>query len=254
MEIRDLAQAATRRLALALAGLTALAGLLHTPMLPIGAFPWILSVGLLSASALLAMAGWLRKPRPLPWVNGAAAGCALLASAAGLLVLGLSRDLHHTLDLALVLVGAGAFMPSQLWFAVTCLFTGTGWALLVVPRSPQAEVATFAVALVMAGLMGWVLNRARRQIFREFERLHTRDQEREAQLLEALEGIKTLRGLVPICAQCKKIRDDQGFWQQVETYVHEHSEAEFTHSLCPTCAEAVKAEWEALLPPESEST
>ena len=46
---------------------------------------------------------------------------------------------------------------------------------------------------------------------------------------------KTLHGLLPICASCKKIRDDQGYWQQVETYVHEHSDAEFTHGLCPDC-------------------
>ncbi len=47
--------------------------------------------------------------------------------------------------------------------------------------------------------------------------------------------INTLRGIVPICAQCKKIRDDTGFWQQVEVYVRDHSEAEFSHGLCPEC-------------------
>ena len=47
--------------------------------------------------------------------------------------------------------------------------------------------------------------------------------------------IKTLRGIVPICSGCKKIRDDQGSWHQVEVYVHDHSEAEFSHGLCPDC-------------------
>ncbi len=55
------------------------------------------------------------------------------------------------------------------------------------------------------------------------------------ELEKALDEIKTLRGIVPICSNCKKIRDDKGFWQQVEIYVHEHSEAEFSHSLCPGC-------------------
>jgi len=50
-----------------------------------------------------------------------------------------------------------------------------------------------------------------------------------------LEEIKTLRGLVPICAKCKSVRDDSGFWQCIENYVSEHSEAEFSHSLCPDC-------------------
>ena len=57
------------------------------------------------------------------------------------------------------------------------------------------------------------------------------------ELREALENIKTLKGLLPICASCKKIRDDKGYWNQIETYVATHSEAEFSHGLCPTCAE-----------------
>jgi ABC-type multidrug transport system fused ATPase/permease subunit len=55
-------------------------------------------------------------------------------------------------------------------------------------------------------------------------------------LQSALAEIKTLSGLVPICAWCKKIRDDKGYWQTVEQYVSEHSQAEFTHSMCPECA------------------
>lgn len=48
--------------------------------------------------------------------------------------------------------------------------------------------------------------------------------------------LKILRGILPICASCKKIRDDKGYWAQIETYVRQHSEAEFSHSLCPDCA------------------
>ena len=55
------------------------------------------------------------------------------------------------------------------------------------------------------------------------------------ELTDALAGIKTLRGLLPICASCKKIRDDQGYWQKVELYLAEHTDAEFTHGLCPDC-------------------
>lgn len=55
------------------------------------------------------------------------------------------------------------------------------------------------------------------------------------ELQRALGRIRTLRGMLPICAACKKIRDDQGYWNQVEVYVREHTEAEFTHSICPDC-------------------
>jgi PAS domain S-box-containing protein len=57
------------------------------------------------------------------------------------------------------------------------------------------------------------------------------------ELREALENIKTLKGLLPICASCKKIRDDTGYWNQIETYIATHSEAEFSHGLCPVCVE-----------------
>lgn len=55
------------------------------------------------------------------------------------------------------------------------------------------------------------------------------------QLQEALANIKTLRGLVPICAACKKIRDDRGFWNQLESYLLSHTDAEFSHGICPEC-------------------
>jgi DNA-binding response OmpR family regulator len=57
-----------------------------------------------------------------------------------------------------------------------------------------------------------------------------------SELRQAMDRIKTLSGLLPICAACKNIRDDQGFWHQVEEYVRAHSDAEFTHGLCPKCA------------------
>jgi len=62
------------------------------------------------------------------------------------------------------------------------------------------------------------------------------------ELQEALSRIKTLRGLIPICANCKKIRDDKGYWQQVDSYVRKHSEAQFSHGLCPECIQILFAD------------
>lgn len=52
----------------------------------------------------------------------------------------------------------------------------------------------------------------------------------------ALQEIKILSGFLPICASCKKIRDDKGYWNQIESYIRDHSEAEFSHGICPDCA------------------
>ncbi len=55
------------------------------------------------------------------------------------------------------------------------------------------------------------------------------------ELQTAMDQIKTLKGIIPICSYCKKIRDDQNYWQQVEQYVTHHSDAEFSHGVCPDC-------------------
>lgn len=73
---------------------------------------------------------------------------------------------------------------------------------------------------------------ARRQAERDMQRVIS-------ELRNSLAEIKTLRGIVPICAHCKKIRDDKGFWSQVETYVTEHTEAQFSHGICPQCVEVL---------------
>jgi PAS domain S-box-containing protein len=68
------------------------------------------------------------------------------------------------------------------------------------------------------------------------------EQERERlvhDLQQALEKIKALRGLLPMCARCKKIRNDKGYWQKVETYIQEYSDASFTHGMCPECLNKV---------------
>jgi PAS domain S-box-containing protein len=71
------------------------------------------------------------------------------------------------------------------------------------------------------------------------------EHEREQLILElqaALQEVKTLSGLLPICASCKKIRDDQGYWKQIEVYIRDHSDAEFTHGICPGCAQELYPE------------
>ena len=62
------------------------------------------------------------------------------------------------------------------------------------------------------------------------------------ELQEALASVKTLRGLLPICSSCKKVRDDRGYWNQIESYVHAHSEAAFSHSICPDCEKKLYSE------------
>jgi sigma-B regulation protein RsbU (phosphoserine phosphatase) len=75
--------------------------------------------------------------------------------------------------------------------------------------------------------------------------LQERLSERVEELQAALSNVKQLRGLLPICAYCKRIRGDDQYWQQVEGYIAEHSDAQFSHGICPTCYVAVSAELDA---------
>ena len=80
---------------------------------------------------------------------------------------------------------------------------------------------------------------------REMARRQRMEIEREkliAELQRTLAEVKTLSGLIPICAWCKSVRNDQGYWQTVEQYVHSHSDASFSHSICPSCQEKFKDE------------
>jgi hypothetical protein len=97
-----------------------------------------------------------------------------------------------------------------------------GWLSLFLTRDcPAGRVWRWA----MSEPRDWVC----RQHIEEREKL-------VGELKAALAEVKTLTGLLPICSHCKKIRDDQGYWNQIELYLREHSNANFTHSICPECA------------------
>jgi hypothetical protein len=73
-----------------------------------------------------------------------------------------------------------------------------------------------------------------------------REKEREKlidELQNALLEVKKLSGMLPICASCKKIRDDKGYWTQIEAYIREHSDAEFSHGICPECMKKLYPEF-----------
>ena len=89
--------------------------------------------------------------------------------------------------------------------------------------------------------------RARIRVGERVVELQTALADRVKMLEEAIVKIKTLQGLLPICSYCKKIRNDQDYWQQIETYVAEHTQAEFTHGICPDCLEKhIKVQMETL--------
>jgi DNA-binding NarL/FixJ family response regulator len=101
--------------------------------------------------------------------------------------------------------------------------------------SLQAVRAGAQDYLPKAHIDGYIVTRSIRYAIERHQIL----EERKKLIQEALATVKTLTGLLPICAACKKIRDDNGYWNQLEAYIEAHSDAEFTHGLCPDCRRKV---------------
>jgi ligand-binding sensor domain-containing protein len=112
--------------------------------------------------------------------------------------------------------------------------TGTSFAFELVPHFYQTY---WFYALLIVCVVGVAFGGYRLRVWQ----LLKREEELKESVDEALKKIKVLGGLIPICANCKKIRDDKGYWDQLERYIQTHSEAQFTHGICPDCAQKLFA-------------
>lgn len=120
---------------------------------------------------------------------------------------------------------------------------------LTAKTEPEDIVAGFelgAVDYVTKPLTASVLI-ARVKTHLELKMIRERQAEMIVSLTEALSKVKQLSGLIPICANCKKIRDDKGYWNQIEAYISKHSEADFSHGICPDCTHKLYPEFRAAL-------
>jgi hypothetical protein len=107
-----------------------------------------------------------------------------------------------------------------------------GLAATNVTRTILVWTWDFAVRFSVQASFAWLVSRLWDEAARQRQLL--------AELRAALDDVKRLRDLLPICAWCKKIRDDTGYWRQLEGYMHDHDIATFTHSICPECATKVR--------------
>lgn len=112
------------------------------------------------------------------------------------------------------------------------------YLIIVSTRSEKADV----ISALDAGANDYLTKpfdpgelRARIEVGRRMIEMRFELNEKVEELSQALAEVRTLKGIVPICANCKNVRDDQGYWNRVETYLNEHTEADFTHAVCPDC-------------------
>ena len=108
--------------------------------------------------------------------------------------------------------------------------------LLIVSYSALAGLLLFIIFSVFLGKL-------ESQIVDYQNNLEQIVKDRTRELTDALSEIKTLRGIIPICCECKQIRNDEGIWSKIEKYISDHSEAKFTHGICPKCAQKLYPEY-----------
>lgn len=124
---------------------------------------------------------------------------------------------------------------AQLVATATLALADLSIALAFRDPLPHSSALSALLSYAMAiALGGFATHRTQTVLRREFALLRRESAMRES-LANALAEVRTLRGIVPICASCHNIRDDAGFWHRVEVYVHAHTHADFTHGICPSC-------------------
>lgn len=140
-----------------------------------------------------------------------------------------------------------------LYTIITCVFVAVG-ALLTGIAYLNMDLSEFIASILFLVPLNYLgisimrsINRTRRSGFLALNNLEQANGEKETaikELQEALTEVKTLRNFLPICANCKKIRDDEGYWNQIEVYLKRHANVEFSHGLCPDCMEELYGDQE----------
>ncbi len=117
---------------------------------------------------------------------------------------------------------------------------GVGMLILHQTKTPHSDLVlldSMVLVILLIPVLYLFVYRPLNANMKKIDRLNREKDLNIKELSIALDEIKTLRGIIPICASCKKIRDDTEHWSQIETYIKEHSEADFSHGICPECAE-----------------
>jgi hypothetical protein len=130
-----------------------------------------------------------------------------------------------------------AWTPSKQGFQAMIRYKDKDLGVLEVDhvKFPQEKERYLNLTLSMAGVCGLAMENARR--YQRIKDTQSKLRNEKEKLEAALAEVKKLSGLIPICSHCKKVRDDTGYWNQVEAYIQEHSEAKFSHGICRECAE-----------------
>lgn len=156
-------------------------------------------------------------------------------------LLGYAR-MQETAATLMIAVVSGALLQRRRWLVAFQALLGAGWLGTAWVVGGWAQARTWLFDLALAMMMAFALQALLGRLFGALMRRLQRQRRLLQDLRAALDNVQTLGGLLPICSHCKKIRNDGGYWEQVESYLKAHSDLEFTHGICPDCRDQVLAE------------
>lgn len=208
---------------------------------------------LLASLVFLVIAVYSRRSARLPLSRRRAAWLMVLAGVGHCVWVQLAfRSEVKSVNFMLALISLGIVLPETGHFAAASLLCFGAWAATLA-RVPLTHTEPWAIAWVTALFLSWAIHLFVRRLLREHQRLSLRDRRLirdKSRLVEALRDserkVERLGGLIPICASCKMVRNDQGYWEQVEAFIQTSTGTGLTHGYCPACYETARRELDQL--------
>lgn len=151
-------------------------------------------------------------------------------------------DLMSGFAVYIMMIAAGIFMTRARWVMASVLMLLVTWTAALMLREVQIDMTREALMLVSAAFGAFFFYFVRLRSAQRLAEYQLREEKYKESLEHALSHIETLSGLLPICANCKSIRTEDNVWTELDVYVRERSDVEFTHSVCPDCHVALYPE------------
>ncbi len=177
-----------------------------------------------------------RRAPPAEWGHWIAFLIVALVHVDNLVFVSVTTDAMNSFGTGILVVGIGCVFVSTPWAMGTVAAVLASWYITILANGLPAFRVEYVLIQLSCVVLAVTVHGLRVRFLRKIERLQAMDRAHRLRIEEALERIKRLSGMLPICASCKNICDEKGYWSEIETYISEHSEALFTHGICPECA------------------
>jgi len=153
----------------------------------------------------------------------------------GIMFIVLTEDIMMSFGVAIMVIGIGCFFSSRIWAGITLAWLVSSTGIVINVADIAYDPLQYGLILLASVMFAVLVFNFRLRSAIKTEEYLKKEWLYIRKLEQAYSQIDTLDSLLPICASCKNVRDDQGYWSSVENYITEHSQTQFSHGICPDC-------------------